>query len=45
MTLLIFVFVMDVPAVVANPGNRFFWALALRQLAFSGGAFRFVSSP
>ncbi len=39
MTLLIFVFVMDLPAVVANPGNRFFWALALRQLAFSGGAF------
>ena len=39
MTLLIFVLVMDLPAVVANPGNRFFWALALRQLAFSGGAF------
>ena len=38
MVLLIFVFVMDIPAVVANPGNRFFWALALRQLAFSGGA-------
>src|SRR5438067_11616117 len=28
-TLLIFVFVMDTPAVVANPRNRFFWALAL----------------
>jgi uncharacterized membrane protein len=39
MTLLIFVLVMDLPAVVANPGNRFFWALALRQLAFSGGVF------
>ena len=44
MTLLIFVLVMDLPAVVANPGNRFFWALALRQLAFSGGAFAFAMS-
>jgi uncharacterized membrane protein len=43
-TLLIFVLVMDLPAVVANPGNRFFWALALRQLAFSGGAFAFAMS-
>ena len=45
MTLLIFVFVMDTPAVVADPRNRFFWALALRQLAFSGGAFAFAMSP
>ena len=45
MTMLIFVFVMDMPAAVANPGNRFFWALALRQLAFSGGAFAFAMSP
>jgi uncharacterized membrane protein YphA (DoxX/SURF4 family) len=45
MTLLIFVLVMDMPGVVANPGNRFFWALALRQLAFSGGAFAFAISP
>jgi uncharacterized membrane protein len=45
MTLLIFVIVMDLPAVIANPGNRFFWALALRQLAFSGGAFAFAMSP
>ena len=45
MTLLTFVFTMDVPAVVANPRNRFFWALALRQLAFSGGAFAFAMSP
>jgi uncharacterized membrane protein YphA (DoxX/SURF4 family) len=44
MTLLIFVLVMDIPGVVANPGNRFFWALALRQLAFSGGAFAFAMS-
>lgn len=45
MTMLIFVFVMDIPAVVVNPHNRFFWALALRQLAFSGGAFAFAMSP
>jgi uncharacterized membrane protein len=44
MTLLIFVFVIDMPAVVANPGNRFSWALALRELAFSGGAFAFAMS-
>ncbi len=45
MTLLIFVLVMDMPAVVANPRNRFFWALALRELAFSGGAFAFAMWP
>ena len=45
MTLLIFVLVMDMPGTLAQPGNRFFWALALRQLAFSGGAFAFAMSP
>jgi uncharacterized membrane protein len=45
MTLLIFALIMDMPGVVAHPGNRFFWALALRQLAFSGGAFAFAMSP
>ena len=45
MTMLIFVLVMDLPAAVANPSNRFFWALALRELAFSGGAFAFAMSP
>jgi uncharacterized membrane protein len=45
MTLLIFVLVMDLPGTIAHPGNRFFWALALRQLAFSGGAFAFAMSP
>src|SRR5947207_4085821 len=45
MTLLIFVLVMDLPGAVVHPGNRFFWALALRQLAFSGGAFAFAMSP
>ena len=44
MTLLIFVIVMDMSAVVTNPGNRFFWALALRQVAFSGGAFALALS-
>lgn len=44
MTLLVFVFVIDMPAVAASPRNRFFWALALRQLAFSGGAFAFATS-
>jgi uncharacterized membrane protein len=45
MTMLLFVCVMDMPAVVAHPDNRFFWALALRQLAFSGAAFAFAMSP
>ena len=45
MTMLIFVVVMDMPGVIKQPGNRFFWALALRQLAFSGGALAFAMSP
>jgi len=45
MTFLIFVLVMDLPGTIAHPGNRFFWALALRQLALSGGAFAFAMSP
>jgi uncharacterized membrane protein YphA (DoxX/SURF4 family) len=45
MTMLLFVLVMDLPVTLAHPGNRFFWALALRQLAFSGGAFAFAMSP
>jgi len=45
MTMLIFVIVMDLPVTLAHPGNRFFWALALRQLAFGGGAFAFAMSP
>jgi len=45
MTMLIFVLVMDLPGTLAHPHNRFFWALALRQLAFSGGAFAFAMSP
>lgn len=45
MTFLIFVVVMDLPAAFANPHNRFLWALAARELAFSGGALAFVISP
>jgi uncharacterized membrane protein len=39
-----FVVLMDIPAVVAEPGNRIFWALALRELAFASGALAFASS-
>ena len=42
MTFLIFVLVMDAPAVARHPDNRFFWALALRQIAFSGAAIAFA---
>ena len=44
MTMLIFVLAMDIPAVIARPQNRFFWALALRQLAFGSGALAFAMS-
>jgi uncharacterized membrane protein len=40
-----FVALMDIPAVVAEPGNRIFWALALRELAFASGALALASSP
>jgi hypothetical protein len=43
-TFLVFVLTMDLPAALAHPGNRFFWALALRELAFSGGAFALAMS-
>jgi uncharacterized membrane protein len=39
-----FVVLMDVPAVVAEPGNRFSWTLALRELAFASGALAFAGS-
>jgi uncharacterized membrane protein len=39
-----FVVLMDIPAVVTEPGNRFFRALALRELAFASGAFAFAGS-
>lgn len=37
-TFFLFVVLMDVPAWVENPGDRFAVTLALRELAFSGGA-------
>lgn len=39
-----FVVLMDIPAVVARPGNRFFWTLVLRELAFASGALAFAGS-
>src|SRR6202167_761367 len=33
----LFVAMMDIPGVLADPRNRFSWALALRELAFGGG--------
>jgi len=41
---LIFVLVMDLPAAVANPRDRFAIALALRELSFSAGAFALAST-
>jgi uncharacterized membrane protein len=34
----LFVLMMDIPATIANPHNRQFWTLALRETAFGGGA-------
>ncbi len=45
MTMLSFVILMDIPGVIDNPHNRFFWALALRELAFSGGGLALAISP
>lgn len=36
---LIFVALMDIPSIVAQPGDRVLWMLGLRETAFSGGAF------
>jgi uncharacterized membrane protein YphA (DoxX/SURF4 family) len=33
----LFVAMMDIPGALAKPGNRFAWALLLRELAFGGG--------
>lgn len=42
MTMFSFVLLMDLPGVAKDPGNRFIWALAARELAFSGGALAFA---
>lgn len=39
-----FVVLMDIPAVIEQPGNRFFWALVLRELTFGSGALAFAAS-
>jgi uncharacterized membrane protein len=40
-----FVLLMDIPAVVSQPNDRFTWALALRELAFASGAWALAGSP
>jgi uncharacterized membrane protein len=35
---------MDIPVVIEQPGNRFFWALVLRELTFGSGALAFAAS-
>src|SRR5712691_7310808 len=42
--LFLFVVLLHIPRVVANPSDRFAWAVALRDLAFSGGAFAFAGA-
>jgi uncharacterized membrane protein len=42
--LFLFVLLIHVPNVVAHPGDRFAWAVALRDIAFSGGAFAFAGA-
>ncbi|MGB2670250.1 MAG: hypothetical protein WA621_11750 [Candidatus Acidiferrum sp.] len=40
----LFVMMIHIPNVVANPRNRILWAVALRDLSFSGGAFAFAGA-
>ena len=44
-TFLIFVLVMDLPNTLRLAHNRFFWALTMRELTFSSGAFAFALAP
>jgi uncharacterized membrane protein len=39
-----FVLLLHIPNVVATPDNRIRWAVALRDLSFSGGAFAFAGA-
>jgi uncharacterized membrane protein len=39
----LFVVLLHIPRVIANPRDRIAWAVALRDLSFSGGAFAFAS--
>jgi uncharacterized membrane protein len=40
----LFVVLMDIPGVIAEPGNRISWTLALRETAFSGGGLAYAGS-
>jgi uncharacterized membrane protein len=42
--LLLFELLIHIPNVVAAPRNRFLWAVALRDLTFSGGALSFAAT-
>jgi len=39
-----FVGMIHIPNVLAHPGNRIFWAVALRDLSFAGGGFAMAAS-
>jgi len=39
-----FVLLIHIPNIIAHPGNRFFWAVGLRDTAFSGGALAYAGS-
>jgi uncharacterized membrane protein len=39
-----FVLLIHIPNILANAGNRFFWAVGLRDISFSGGAFAYAGS-
>jgi hypothetical protein len=40
----LFVLMMDLPGAISEPGNRIGWSLALRQLAYAGGAWALAGS-
>lgn len=42
--ILLFELLLHIPRIVAAPNNRFSWAVALRDLAFSGGALAFAAT-
>jgi uncharacterized membrane protein len=42
--ILLFVVLLHIPKVVGNPHDRIAWAVALRDLSFSGGAFAFAGA-
>ncbi len=39
-----FVLLIHIPNILAHPGDRIFWAVGLRDIAFSGGAFAYAGS-